>query len=75
MRQWSDRDALHAAGDHLFMQIAPLRADEYDVARWDGWRFFQHALLATDEEMARGLDAEAHILDLGRSSRVQAFIG
>jgi hypothetical protein len=71
--RWADRDALHAAGDHQFVQVAPLEADEYEAARWDGWRFFLQALLATDEEMRRGVDASAHIVDLGRASRRALF--
>lgn len=69
MRDRANHDALHAAGDHLFLQLAPLEADEYDVARWDGLRFFFNALLATDDELARGMDVSAHIVDLYRGSR------
>jgi hypothetical protein len=67
--RWPERDALHAAGDHLFIQLAPLRAEEYDVARWDGYRFFLNALLATNDEIERGVNTGAHIVDLERASR------
>ena len=41
--------------------------------RWDGLRFFTNALLATDEELARGLDASTHIIDMTRTSRCDFF--
>jgi len=43
------------------------------VARWDGLRFFANALLASDEDLARGLDASTHIIDMSRASRCEFF--
>jgi len=73
LSEWTDHERLHSSGDHLFVQLAPLTAEEYEVARWDGLRFFANALLASDEDLARGLDASTHIIDMSRASRCEFF--
>ena len=74
MGDWQDPDALRSAGDHHFLQLAPLTELEYAVAQWDGMGFFRHALLATANELAAGLDASIHVVDLHRASRHQLAV-
>jgi len=70
-----DRDALTREHDCVFMQYVPLLADEFDIAHGQrfAWEFLLNGLLATDEELDRGLDISHFLTDLDRQSRAPVF--
>jgi hypothetical protein len=65
---WADVEELRGR-EGLYLHLAPLTHEEYEVAKWNGLSFFANALLATDKEIERGLDASVHIVDYERASR------
>jgi hypothetical protein len=73
-KEWMNRETLLRPAEVTFLQLAPLLKDEWAAAnQWGGWNFFVGGLLATAPEMNKGLNASAHIFDLGRESRVAPF--
>jgi len=73
-KEWMSREKLLQPADVSFLQLAPLAKDEWAAAnQWGGWNFFVGGLLPTSAELKKGLDASAHIFDLGRESRSTVF--
>lgn len=66
---WLAPQALRAAGSFGFMQAVSVYPAEYDhiAASKDGFRFFLDHLLASNEELERGLSAASKILDMSRT--------
>ncbi len=73
-KDWMSREKLLQPAEVTFLQLAPLMRDEWEAAnQWGGWNFFVGGLIPTPEEFDEHLDASAHVFDLGRESRVNAF--
>ncbi len=73
-KEWMSREKLEQPADVTFLQLAPISRDEAALARqWGGWNFFVGGLIPTPAEFDRGLDASAHVFDLGRGSRATIF--
>jgi hypothetical protein len=71
---WIEKDLLLSSGSHLFLQLASLLPEEFEVAlNESGWNFFMHGLLPTDAELDNGLDSSAFIADLSRQSRLGEY--
>jgi Suppressor of fused protein (SUFU) len=72
---WAQQNALLSAGDHLFVQLAPVRSEEFDAAlKLGGLDFFLNGLLSSDQELEAGFDSSAFIADPNRVSRLDVFL-